>query len=412
MHSFLKFKVKILANIFVVYALAITLTANQSHAWEEPTFGPEWTFTHPKLLSLDVPSILHAPSVFWLYLFALDQYYHSESFLQACPGCKVLSKAIPHPRSLEKFPMHKTHYTKVQLPGPEEFTFTITLDPGVFEVITSPATVEVFEKYRDLIQTHVFDVMAWLPRKHRLLPLRPDYLEGQGGGHKHFGVMSTFLSDGRAKSPYERGFEWKPVESLFIRNEIVDCANNPARTRVFGLDLDNAPAVADLSAASQDSFATILLAYRYQTDHIGILINSDLSETFTMKNGSPSRFENSSHYQDLNIEGYRFGTFEERAQFPQANVDEWITQIKIKRARLLWLRELSEKGIELPLKLHQATELVRKGKRNPKLFVEAYYRYLAEMNQTRLWPQVEPLFREKFRNIRCSGPLLPGLFLK
>jgi hypothetical protein len=378
----------------LLLALAVSLaSAPSAYAWP-PTFGPEWTFTNRKLIDGFFAEGFEPVEAM---LEKVAQYYRSPEFKESCPKCRV-----------EVF--HEDAHDKIKLtfPGPERFYVILAVDPTVIEVTGRPSTLEELRKYRDLVQTHLFDLL-----KNRF-SLKPDVRQGYGLGNIHFGTQSTFGRDTQKNL-------------LFFRNYLADRANHPELTRVNGMDLSNAPALADLPVSAQNDFERVLdgdftpgvlddlralagFDFRSRAERLHQeprqalrdAINTEVYGQVDNEFAKPSlRYPLGTRpkYHATNIVSDT--TVEERSQFAQESMDEYIDQAEIRQTRLEWLKKISDRGEKIPLKLKEARKLLKDSKSDPSVLAKAYFNYISEIGLTDKWETYRKRFRDPVSSVRA-----------
>lgn len=109
---------------------------------------------------------------------------------------------------------------------PQNFSFMITLDPAVMEIVPDAATKDGFKKLEPLLQSLVFEIGKSLQQTPHV---------SYGGGHVHLGIDSSF--------------EGNPV---LFRNFFVDWLNHPDLMASFTGSTYNSPTVYDLPSANAE----------------------------------------------------------------------------------------------------------------------------------------------------------------
>lgn len=206
----------------LVLAAFFAVLAPAGRAAAQATFGAEFTMTSQKLIHAklldptgdDDISTKEGREV-------LEKF--GKRVAEKCPACVI-------ERATDRYDLP---IFKVRHPG--KFSFAITLDPGVLEIVPSAATLEGFRAMAPLLQDLIFATGKELKQRPHI-----DY----GGGHVHVGVTSSFAND--------------PV---LFRNFFVDWVNHSDVMKIFTVDPANAPTLLDLPKAARKEMAEALAEF-------------------------------------------------------------------------------------------------------------------------------------------------------
>lgn len=132
---------------------------------------------------------------------------------------------------------------------PDHFSFMITLDPAVIEIVPSAATREGFLKLEPVLERLIF-------RTGKILEQAP--ISKFGGGHVHIGIASTFAGN--------------PV---LFRNFFVDWLNHPDLMDAFTGSRFNSPTFYDLPAWQEEKMRSVIAEFDKRLQQEGFLQNPD-----------------------------------------------------------------------------------------------------------------------------------------
>jgi len=198
------------------------LGSPSAHAWP-PIYGAEFTFTNEKMIA----SNINGPNG-EIYVSSTETVLAQNKMLrevqQRCPTCK--------------FAAEQNHYGAYvyKVTYPDGFWFAIATDPEVVEIQTKPMPLDQMNWPR--IQKDIFDSAA-------AIGAHP-HIES-GGGHINIGMQATFFD--------AKGNE----NSELFRNFMADYANHPGLAMgALEKDLENAPAIAELTKTQRKRFAQTL----------------------------------------------------------------------------------------------------------------------------------------------------------
>lgn len=118
---------------------------------------------------------------------------------------------------------------------PDGFSFMITLDPAVIEVVPKAATLEGFKKLEPVLQKLIFETGKALNQAPQ---------SSYGGGHVHIGISSAFGGN--------------PV---LFRNFFVDWLNHPDLMNAFTGSKYNAPTFYDLPADRERAMREVIAEF-------------------------------------------------------------------------------------------------------------------------------------------------------
>ncbi len=301
----------------------------------EATFGAEFTFTNPALLS--------SP-------YAQDYQKYPENLTARNEMASILMQRCAdsggcHVEAIQREDGMVDAYRVIYSDG---WWFQIATDPSVVEVQTMPTTAERFAQLRARLESDIFGVAAQAG-------LKPHATTG--GGHIHIGAASAFDGDVR-----------------LFRDFIVDLVNNAELTNgIFGGNEDNSPTIDALTPEQQRAFEKLVA----ETDagrvpDIPTFAKRLQTEVYYATPGGKPPAEK---YQALNVvrlvselfaEDQR--TLELRAINPQASFEDFLLQTRLFQARLDHLKASDQR---VPLKI---PKVLQRGHNRTDRFL----RYVAE----------------------------------
>ncbi|RZA00404.1 MAG: hypothetical protein EOP11_18355 [Proteobacteria bacterium] len=303
--------------------LTFSSFAGTAFAWE-PEFGTEPTVQGPEMAQMEkyegkIPKLLgfqgvqkivteEAKAARARYLAILKETCKIEN----CVFTVVNDSHFPGP-------LKYLGYNAIRISYPNGFWIQVSYDVTVLEFQTPKSPLSVYEANRDLIQRDIFDAA-------KAAGLTPSPT-GAGAGHISYDRASSFEGD-----------------RLFARNMLVDESNNtflgegvlgPA-----GANRQNAPGLGLLPASQQEAFKEILKEFdanpEMTIDQLYQAVRERVYNVTLNPHDSPMIAHKPNKYQaialwDQRIEDRRFG--------PPTDADDLIAQIRLKRARLKYIRE-------------------------------------------------------------------------
>jgi hypothetical protein len=323
-----------IALLLLISSIQALCAAPSGSAELESLFGPEYTFTAPRLWKKNNGPILK---------FRESQKALKE-FIEFLRG-ELEKKEIPH-TLVESEDGHGRTYVLTLKNGVK---IEYTVDTYVIEVKMKKMPQVAIEKNRGAIEDLIFKPME----RFGLTPRPP-----LGGGH----ISIDF-----------RIFEKNP---LLFRNFLVDMANHPELgSGIWGSDLLNAPLIQDLTWSQRLAFKRAIEDFdsgRIQSaEQLANLINS---KVYTRPVQWHLLLDANKHMQAVGLktileDAPKSGRRVELRHFnPQRSVQEYIDQTALLRARINYL---NRQGKPIPY-------LARGGVRNAQESVNLYHSYVTE----------------------------------
>ncbi len=284
---------KFISLFMIVFSI---LSIEASAREDTGVFGPEWTFTSPRLINMyRVGGSALGDSVLIPYAETLINSW-VDVIKRRCPSCTtnwVLGDM------------------RVQVD--ENFWFSINLDQLVLEVNSTPATIKTFRKYRDQLQSLVWDSALEIG-------LEPHYRFG--GGHVHISKEESFKSGLFVKKPND----------FYKRNFLADMLSN---SEVFmgglGFDLLNA---SGLSLYSLNTHRRLEIALEEFDDFVidydeleRRIVEDVYKEHAMIVMPSMARGNQFLSFSDKN-------TYEVRGLRPQVSMDHFLFVLELLQARI------------------------------------------------------------------------------
>lgn len=327
--------------LFFFAFLATSLSLGVPATFAQGTFGAEFTMTSPRLQS--APLLLPTPDDDISTEYGrktLKEF--SEKIREKCPGCRITE-------TLDRYDLP---IYKVTLPN--EFSFLLTLDPAVIEIVPEAATVQGFKALEATLDGLVFETGKSLGQA-------PS--PSSGGGHVHIGVASAF--------------EGNPV---LFRNYFVDWLNHPDLMNSFTGSKYNSPTFYDLPTAQEQAMRQVIAEFDETLRKEGFLENPNrdpvrgnrLMEEFARSVQSRaytstlvSGWTPVEKYQALNLTRladpnvpWAVKTLELRFFAGQQNVEEFLELVQLFEGRIEFLRkEFDPRKQRPPLLVHQSLKI-------------------------------------------------------
>lgn len=298
--------------IFVLCLLSCTVSFAKRAKKVRPTFGAEFTFTNRVLAKGDYGKEGE--------IICSDENIAAQKAMKDTLSQMCRQRKNCHiEKDLDRYgvELYRVKYN-------DGWYFELTLDPGVVEVTTKPATLKEFEKMRSRIQEDIFDVA----KQNHLFPWTNN--QDSGGGHIHIGADI---------------FEKNP--ELF-RNFIADFANH-SEIAWGGLlySADTAAPLAKLPSQKRKNFA----AFLKQFDEGHISDAAKLAQKIEKEVYGPplSRGDEPHKNQALNMHRMvnpkvppKQRTLEVRSIRSQRSAKEFLKEIRLFQARLNYLNRLDK----------------------------------------------------------------------
>ncbi|MBX3040246.1 MAG: hypothetical protein KF789_05990 [Bdellovibrionaceae bacterium] len=304
------------------------------------TFGAEFTMTSRELQT--APLLLPTADDDISTEFGRKTLKEFSDRIRAkCPGCQVSE-------TLDRYDLP---IYKIRLP--DQFSFLLTLDPAVIEIVPDAATVQGFKALETVLDGLVFETgksLGQVPQS------------SYGGGHVHIGVDSTFRGN--------------PV---LFRNYFVDWLNHPDLMNSFTGSKYNSPTFYDLPSAQEQAMRQVIAEFDETLRKEGFLQNpnrdpargNQLMEEFARAVQSRvytktliSDWTPTEKYQALNVTRladpkipWAAKTLELRFFAGQQSVGEFLELIQLFEGRIEFLeKEFSSRGRKQPLLEYQALQ--------------------------------------------------------
>jgi len=331
----------------VAFLTLFSLTAAAAPAAK---FGPEFTFTNPKLVNAAKEP---------------RQSETEENRAAQALWFKRVSKVCKVTRACTVTPTQDKHGRNAfRVTYQDGWWYQVELDVAVLEIQTKPGTVEDFKKLEKRIQHDIFDFA-------KEMSLSPH--ERIGGGH-----ISIGLDAFEANAPLFRDF-------------LVDTANHPELTYgIFGNHLGNAPPVSALPPESQEAFKKVIRDFDHDPGSIQALAKKIETEVYTSNpfdwNWDTAYYQNarlSSVYDNIPAELRRI---EVRGFRPQPSARAFVLETELLQRRIDYLRARRTR-VSPKIPPYSTTYAEKRWR---------FQRYLREMGQT----------EEKYREV------IPPKFLK
>lgn len=296
-----------------------------------------------------------------------------------------------------KFRYYPSKTGTARFQSPNGWSFTVTEDSGVIEVLMKPMTVEMYDQHKDDIQDAIFASAANVDH----FPLK-----WHGGGHINFNYQ-IFKED-----------------PLLFRNFVVDSFNhNELFMGIFGYDTHNALSW-NIHQRKLEKFRDVIASfdqgnYQFQlSSFVDDLIDSLNRLTFVKDFDWDDRRLIKEHA--INLEVTSEGRVEIRAVRPQVSAEMWVRQIRLIRNRLVYLKNLSRPLEIKPIVAMEKIDFVKhllEPPVDPQEALRSFYVYLTESGEKwqdhtdYLWPKwIETGEVQKFeRSLDCAGVLIAQL---
>lgn len=302
--------------------MTVLILSGPLSSFAQGTFGAEFTMTSSRLQS--APLLLPTPDDDISTEYGRKTLKDfAEKIRGKCPGCRVT----------ETLDRYELPIYKVTLP--DDFSFLLTLDPAVIEIVPEAATVQGFKSLETILDGLVFETGKALGQEPH---------SSFGGGHVHIGAASAF--DGN------------PV---LFRNYFVDWLNHPDLMSSFSGSKYNAPTFYDLPSAQEQAMRQVIAEFDETLKKEGFLKNPDrdpargnqLIEEFARTvqkrvytSTLISGWEPVEKYQALNVTRladpkvpWTAKTLELRFFAGQRNVGEFLELIQLFEGRIEFLRK-------------------------------------------------------------------------
>lgn len=232
-----------------------------------------------------------------------------------CPACKFTIENDSHFPG----PLKYLGYNAIRITYPDGFWIQVSYDVTVLEWQTKKSPLHVYEAHHDILQRDIFDAAE-------SVGLKPSP-KGAGAGHISYDRATTF-EDNR----------------LFARNMLVDEANNAFLGQgVIGPtsgNRTNAPAIAMLPEEQQNNFREILKQFdenpAMTVDELYQAVRERVYNVTLNPFDNPMIAMKPNKYQAIGLWEHRI---EDRRFGPPTSAADILAQIRLKRARLAYIKE-------------------------------------------------------------------------
>ncbi|MGZ3693528.1 MAG: hypothetical protein ACXWQO_05015 [Bdellovibrionota bacterium] len=223
-------------------------------------------------------------------------------------------------------------YNTVRVTYPDGFWIQVGFDSGVLEFQTKKSPLSVYESHRDTIQRDIFDSA-------KAVGLVPSP-EGGGAGHVSYDFDTSFEGDRR-----------------FARNMLVDEANNAFLGEGLlgpaSMNRQNAPSIAIQSEEQQQAFREVLAEFDSNPNMTVDELYEAVRKRVYYKTLNPWKNPVVEMKHEKNQAIALWGKrIEDRRYGPASDADALIAQLRLKRARLAYIRGKEELIPYAPLREH------------------------------------------------------------
>lgn len=326
-------------------------------------YGPEWTFTNPRIRRQMSALRPDDERLELTYRFNLKL---GEYLKDNCTGgCKVyLPKSPENPLVVE--------YAK------DGTFFKYFADNSVMEVNGSGLTVNEIARRQTRIQRDVFDAMG----RFGAYPSKLTYL---GYGHINQGLKSAFGKDG-----------------LFLVNKLAEAAANPIEA--FMYNTERAPpcrVVLHLPPSLQNKYAGLLQHLRDTRASVPSVCTQLTEEIYLSPKGDVWNLGPKSHADNVSTGAYRTRLTDsdvwERRFYPaQQNARQYYLQVLLTDRRTELVRLRTDAGEVIRFNPKEAKRFLYL---RPRELVLEYYKYVAEAGLEHLWEEYQAMLSPMYARI-------------
>lgn len=348
--SQMKYQLKVLLLTCLLFFTQV------SWAWP-PLYGAEFTFTNNAMMNEKISgNIVNSPQA------EKAQTELKELIKERCAGCTMRVTSNSYGVKTYKFTY------------PDGFWFVVATDPGCLEIQTKPSTYAQYKKYKNIIQSDLFDSAA-------SLGMFSD--KDVGGGHIHIGMKSAFDGD-----------------AVLFRNFVADYANHgELNSGIMDNDRAKAPILDDLNRNQRKAFKELLFDFDNGKAKVKTIKGFAKSLEKEVYYKTPMGWDPSFKYQALNVHrvyGDEFSeaarTVEIRAQAAQKTFEDYLKQIQLYEKRIKFLSSKETKRI---IYLDEGPELTGRDK------VEQFYAYVTESGLD--WNDYKYMLPKRLQSMEPQG---------